>query len=496
MRTVQAVRACLGLILILAAVFAAPAAATPDLPLSTQGRWIVDADGRVVVVHGQNRVAKTPPYAPDADGFAEDDAAFLAAEGDTMVRLGVIWTAVEPQPGVYDDAYLARIEATVRMLARHGILSLLDFHQDMVNERFQGQGYPDWAVFPTRGLPNPKLGFPTNYLLNPALDLQYDRLLANAKGPGGIGIQDRYADAWRHVAARFRDVPGVAGYDLINEPWPGSAWPTCISPSGCSKPDRQLHAFQARVAARIRTVDTRSPIWFEPFSTFNAYATTRMPALPDPNAVFSFHAYCPIEGLTLTASPLCVPSDQTVLRRAEAYAKRSNSSLVLTEFGATDDVRTLERVVSLADKAMVGWQHWAFTGGDPTTQASGDTQAVVIDDHAPPAGENVKTRKLDVLSRPYPRLVAGTPTGWSWDRRSGVFTAAWTTTLPSGAAAGSAESEVALPARQFPAGYAVSVTGGAVRSAPGADVLRIVADPGADAVRVRVTRTPPSAVAP
>lgn len=475
-------------VVLLAAIAAAPAAAAPRLPLTAEGRWLTDADGRVVVLHGQNRVAKRPPYAPDADGFSDQDGAFLAAEGDNAVRLGVIWTAVEPSPGAYDDAYLDRIETTVRMLARHGIVSILDFHQDMVNERFQGQGFPDWAVFPTPGLPNPRFGFPTNQLLNPALMLQYDRLLANARLPEGGRIQDRYAAAWRHVAARFRDVPGVAGYDLINEPWPGSAWPSCIAPTGCTRPDRQLHAFQARVAVAIRTVDTRSPIWFEPFSTFNAFAITRMPPLPDANSVFSFHAYCPVEGITLTASPLCVPSDQAVFRRAEGYAARSDAALVLTEFGATDDVRTLERIVAMADRRMVGWQHWAFTGGDPTTQAEGDTQAVVVDDHLPPAGENVKTEKLAVLSRPYPRLIAGTPRSWGFDRRRRVFTAAWRTAGPDGTRFGAgAETELAIPARQYPGGYDAAVEGGVVRSAAGAQVLVVAGAAGAAEVRVRVT---------
>jgi len=32
------------------------------------------------------------------------------------------------------------------MLARHGIAVLLDFHQDMYNEKYAGEGFPDWAV--------------------------------------------------------------------------------------------------------------------------------------------------------------------------------------------------------------------------------------------------------------------------------------------------------------------------------------------------------------
>ena len=36
----------------------------------------------------------------------------------------MIWKAVEPEPGVYDDGYLRHIAASVRTLARHGIFSL------------------------------------------------------------------------------------------------------------------------------------------------------------------------------------------------------------------------------------------------------------------------------------------------------------------------------------------------------------------------------------
>src|SRR5207247_2621805 len=148
---------------------AAPANAGPTLPLNHAGRWITDAEGRVVIVHGVNMVSKRPPYAPDAAGFSEDDAAFLEAEGYNAVRLGLIYKAVEPQPGHYDEAYLDRIKATADMLGRHGIVSLLDFHQDLYNERFQGEGWPDWAVSDD-GLPaQPALGFPYNYLFMPAL---------------------------------------------------------------------------------------------------------------------------------------------------------------------------------------------------------------------------------------------------------------------------------------------------------------------------------------
>ncbi len=152
----------------------------PILPLGHAGRWMTDAGGRVVVLHGLNQVYKVPPYEPSADGFGDDDAAFLAGNGFNAMRLGVIWAAVEPQPLSYDDTYLASIAQTVATLASHGIVSLLDFHQDLYNEVFQGEGAPAWAV-KTDGLPNPQLGFPGNYFANPAEEFAWHAFWRDAR---------------------------------------------------------------------------------------------------------------------------------------------------------------------------------------------------------------------------------------------------------------------------------------------------------------------------
>lgn len=45
-------------------------------------------------------------------------------------RLLLSWSRVEPQPGVYDDAYLAQIEQAVLLLQRRGIYTVIDLHQD------------------------------------------------------------------------------------------------------------------------------------------------------------------------------------------------------------------------------------------------------------------------------------------------------------------------------------------------------------------------------
>ena len=158
----------------LAAIVAVAAAAAPGLgaprkpkprrpgptaPLSHVGRWITDARGRVVILHGVNMVYKRPPYHPGAVGFDADDAVFLRRHGFNNVRLGTIYGAVEPQPGVYDDAYLDQIGRTQELLAAEGLFTLLDMHQDQYALKYSGRGFPAWAALDD-GLPNTQQGFP------------------------------------------------------------------------------------------------------------------------------------------------------------------------------------------------------------------------------------------------------------------------------------------------------------------------------------------------
>ncbi|MGH3562721.1 MAG: PGRS repeat-containing protein, partial [Mycobacterium sp.] len=74
-------------------------AQTATSDIGTTGTWLTNSDGQVVVLHGLYEVDKLPPYEPSATGFGDDDAAFLADNGFNVVQLGVIWAAVEPEPG-------------------------------------------------------------------------------------------------------------------------------------------------------------------------------------------------------------------------------------------------------------------------------------------------------------------------------------------------------------------------------------------------------------
>jgi endoglycosylceramidase len=461
--------------LLAAAVTAAPAAAaikpTQDAPLGHEGRWVTDRKGRVLVLHGFNMVYKRPPYHPIHAGFGRDDARFLARHGFNTIRLGVIYAGVEPEPGQYDDAYLAKIAKTQRMLARHGIYSLLDWHQDLYNERFEGEGWPDWAV-QDDGMPaEPKNGFPVNYLTMPALNRAFDHFWANDPGPEGVGLVDRYAAAYKHFADRFKTMPGLLGYDLMNEPWPGSTYPSCVSTEGCPAFDQgPLSEFTLKTIEAIREVDTRAIAWYEPLLTFDFGAKTSHVDPQDPRAGFSYHVYCLPAAFGGPAEDDCETFEDMPMEYADQRSEETNDALLMTEFGATDNVTILERVARLADEHMVGWQEWHYCACDePTSQAAPEVQATVIDPKKPPKGENLKKETLEALSRPYPQVVAGTPVEWEFDPEEHAFTVTYEKTRASGKGRFKRGlTDIFVAKLHYPDGYRAKVKGARVVSKPNA----------------------------
>jgi endoglycosylceramidase len=447
-----------------------------------------------------NLVYKVAPYEPSASGFGEDDAAFLQHEGFNSVRLGVIYKAVEPSPGVYDGAYLAKIAATAQLLERHHITPLIDFHQDMYNERFQGEGWPDWAVLDD-GLPaQPQTGFPGNYLVQPGLNRAFDNFWANAKGPGDVGLVDRYAAAWTRVAQAFAGDAGILGYDLLNEPWPGTGWQSCANPAGCPAFDQGPFAdFWRKTIAGVRAADKGHLVFYEPNVIFNDGADTQLPKFNDDRLGMSWHNYClvgDVSGSGGGGGGGCGTEEGLVFANAKKRSDTTGDTQLLTEFGATDDLDTLQRVTAASDDYMVGWQYWHYCGcNDPTTQGPGETQAIVKDPSKPPAGDNLKSEKLGVLVRPYPQLVAGTPTSWKFDPGKKVFTLEYSTRRASGGSfAGRPLTEVFVPERQYAGGYGATVQGAGVASPPGAQVLELRACPGAKTVTLTVAAGAPNTV--
>ncbi len=470
----------LGLVLATALLSVAePASSTPTItgseaPVQHVGRWLTNARGEALIFHGPNLVNKRPPFTPAAIGFGATAARTLAANGFNVVRLGVLFGTVEPEPGVIDERYLDSIAATVDVLARHGITSLLDFHQDQLDEAFGGEGFPSWAV-DTRGLPVRRFSFPLGYTQSPGLSAAYDSLWDDRPGPGGVGLQERYAGAWEAVARRFADDPWVLGYDLFNEPWPAQA------------SEAQLGAFYEKLVRAIRRVDRRHLVWYEPWVLSDFGTPIGLPRLTGAGLGMSFHDYCPTT--TESHEAQCAATETQPITNALARSATTSDALFLSEFGATTDLEDLGRVVDLADGHQLSWTEWAYCGcGDPTGSVPVDNEALVLNPARAGQGTNVEQPKLAVLAEPYPTAVAGTPLSYGFDRPDHRFTLTYSTRSPDGQTfLSGTPTAVVLPPVQYPSGYRVAVAGGTVRSAPSAGLLCVVAGPTSRSVTVTVT---------
>jgi len=472
------------------------AVVAPSVTLAHAGRWLVDDTGRVVVIHGVNMPSKWAPATyPAALNFDDDDAALLAASGMNAVRLTVERYAVEPKAGQFDDAYVDHVGDTVRLLAEYGIRSLIDFHQDEWGPVFFDNGFPDWMTM-TDGLPNAyQVGFPAQYFLNPALNRAFDHFWANDVGPSGRRLQDDDGAMLARVAGRLAGEPGLIGYEVINEPWPGSQYPTCIVPAvGCPVFDKgAFSAYYAKVIPMIRAADPQHSIWYEPVTTFNQGVPTSVVPPKDANLGFAFHDYTPCgdysgaapQGAPMPPNAVCQPFDENVMTNAESHSAATGSALLETEFGATHDTAGIAHQLDVFDEHMIPWMFWSYTNYVVAVNGDGSLK--------PASGQNVNSAMLTTLARPYPQLISGTPAGWSFDTATKTLSFRYSRSRASGHGvfgAGS-ETDIAVPRIAYPDGYLATVTGGSVVSSADAPVLRVQSE----ASTVSVTVTPSTAVA-
>lgn len=446
-------------------------------PLHRAGRWLVDDQGRVVIEHGVNVIKKVAPYVRTQ--FSEQDARLLADEGFTAARIGFIWAGVEPQPGVYDDAYVQKVLALDSLLARYGIRTLVDFHQDEWSQQTGGDGAPAWAT------------------LASSADQSFAAFWRDQKAPDGVGIQTHFVNAWRHVAGLVAGHRNILGLDPFNEPYPGSDYPPpCSDFSPCpSFESGPLAAFYRRVIAAIRQGGAEQVIYPEAIADSGS-ATPALPAFDDPQTAYTFHYYCNVTQLDPREAPVsepspeaaaCAPIEQRNLGTYQDYLRGLGAPGLLGEFSCNDVNRDNAQVIDLVDVAFDSWTIWAYynAADDP---ADCPRQGLLVNDSQPGSEANAKQLKLDALVVPHAQAIAGTPTSTSFDRSSRVYTLSYATTaVPGAALAPGALTQIFIPARQYPTGYGVQVSGARVVSAPGAPWLLLSSDPGVARATVQVS---------
>ena len=489
------------------------------------GPYLYDEAGRVVFFHGVNAVDKHPPYelfpAPGRPwNLSGADAALMARLGFNVVRLGMTWRGLEPgtspandpaicarghptDPHQFNQAtfnrYVQRLRQTVELLGRFHIYTILDMHQDVYNEAFDGEGAPSWAVC-TDGVPSvdPPGRWSLEYATK-AAGIAFRHFWANnVRGD----LQGEYDRVWGDVARSFRGNPWVLGYDPFNEPFS-----TSLIRFGDEHFDAELECFYTGrahigtashggpplrcprgdpVAGVVPTILANDPshlIFDEP----DNYASRGFPTFLGPmnlhNLVYNIHIYCsarsPVTG-NPTNVALCLRQDAHSLRvrtedRAEmaSAAQPGGPAWLVTEFGATSSPALLASVTAKFDAAQLGWIYWAWKYyADPTGSAA--ESLVMADGH-------LRSTAL-VLSRTYPQAVAGVPVSFDFDPSSGVFHLVY---VPSHRI--HAPTVVFVPAIHYPHGYCARSSGARVRLPAGSDLLEVHNDRGGHRVSVVVT---------
>jgi endoglycosylceramidase len=449
---------------------AAPRIATNSSPvgaISHSGRWLTDADGRVVLFHGVNMVEKSAPYYPAAFGFGSRDAAWIQRQGLEVVRLGVLATGLMPSQGHISTTYLDHLASTVATLGRHGVYVLLDLHQDGFGPSVGSDGFPAWMTL-TGSAVNTHAAFPDYYLTDPATQEAFQSLWNNVKTTDGVGLQTDIAKMYGALAAKFGGTGHVLGYDVFNEPWPGTTWMACLSgPDGCpTLVTTELDPLYTRVDKAIRAHDHTHLVLVEPFVLFNYGMAPTTVALPndDTKSGLAFHQYA--------TSPATA---QNVLTKAASWSDTTHGALLDTEWGASSTAAAITQQAGQFDHAEMPWIFWSFDG------------ELVKNVAKPPSGANLVRSTVDAVVRPYLSVVGGTPVALHDGVVAHTYVASWSTREPNGRVAPAGTiSTIEVPKLDYPHGSSAHVSGGRVTSARCAPVLTVASSSRAKQVTVTV----------
>jgi endoglycosylceramidase len=420
--------------------------------------FISDQYGRQLILHGLN-TSSSAKYGDYLPWIIESDVAREHAEfGFNFVRLLTSWVAIEPEQGVYDEAYLDAFAERVRWYTSRGMYVMIDMHQDVYGACVGGNGHPDWSCI-TDGFSEIPLENAPWWLKN--ID---PRAIASWKNFWEYRehkfLQNHYIKMWQKVVARFKDNPYVIGYDLMNEPWGGDLVRSFIT-GDFERFD--LAGLYERLIPAIRQVDQQKYIFFEPAPapvTFGApsYLGQVNDAVSSQRLVYAPHMY-PYglhEGGDYNAL------DRKNLRDWERERKKDqkthrNAPLLCGEFGVSPGSQGydlfLTDIHNMFDRNLWHWAYWSNDRGgwSPLNQDRSETP---ICQH---------------LVRAYPKATAGTLRSFSYDTERKTFEMSYLANpdIAQG-------TEIFIPKRHFPDGWNVSVSGGTSFSTEYKDDIQVL----------------------
>ncbi|TNV80325.1 hypothetical protein FGO68_gene10517 [Halteria grandinella] len=450
-----------GILLSLLGFATASQQSTGRISINPSTRLMQDASNRTMILHGVNIVPKTHPYIPRNDTFdpvfslTEAEIKGLSEWGFNVVRLGIMWQAVEVAPGVYNETYMDEMEALINKMGSYGIYSLVDGHQDAVSNNTCGEGFPNfytqsaksycdggyipWMMdyygfcysirdFGYRFTPEGKpyvedcrtKSFAEYYMTAESLDIM-EQLYTNHSS-----LQNSYIAYWKYVSARLAGNPYIVGYDPLNEPFPSNVYkdPEIVFEPGLFD-ERSLEPLYSRTYLEAyKPADAGNMMFFEAAEfpdemgifgglVFNL-GFTKPPGGEMNSAyhVVNDHTYCfqlvnsqnPLQSYGRNNTQCRLWHEDRIGTRAQD-AKRYGVPLFISEFGGCgedqDGFDEITMVGEVCDEHLSGWAYWQFKNfNDPTT--SGEFFEGFYHQDG-----TLQTNKLKALTRTYLPLTQG-----------------------------------------------------------------------------------------
>ncbi len=376
-----------------------PQVSVPQLRAS--GKHFLDPSDRAILLRGVSLSgdAKVPPFLLN---LTARDVDHLADLGVNVIRLLFIWEAYEPSRNGYDERYLTALIETARLAWTRGIYTVVDIHQDGFSRhasRGAGDGFPLWAIsrrararIPDNS-PRSK-----NWALMMATDRTTYRSFADFFADVD-GVRTQYLAMLSRASSRFVNIPGVVGYDLMNEPWGDE--PT------------ELYPLYRDATAAIRARHPSAIVFLEGHVTTNCGLQSALPRPEFTNTVYAPHYYKPSAVVLKRWHGNRLAMDRAfglMTSKAEAW----NTPLFLGEFGLDANAYRSGEYVSAIyehlDAHLASGAQWNFTPGWTLENKDGwngeDFNIIEPDGRLRP----------NYRPRPFPRATAGNPLTFEFRR--------------------------------------------------------------------------------
>jgi endoglycosylceramidase len=432
----------IGLIALLAFPISGSLASSPDHDLGTlewihtDGKQILDANGRVVTLRGFVTITNTTDGSQKE--YTLEDYQRMRAMGanyqSIRVHAGLIGAWPERIPSPW---YLQRLDRMVELGKQAGMYTQFKLTlYDIGN--------------------NPEV---------------WGQLWANQNGE-----QEAVIQGWKVLWERYKDEPAVVGYNLLNEPEQRN-----ISGTTDEFVRDHLNPFYRQAIDELRTIDDRHLVFFQPPIGLH----NRVPIGRD-RVVYAPHFF-PNFFLYVLFSDFTPRGYEAMIQRHADDARRHDAPLLIGEFGMPWDAnrdgdasletsfQNLERTaIDLFDQYQVGFSRPWFSD-DRTGMRIRDRHLTwaVIKGTEGLAGEE-RRFITDEVARPYPRRLGGSLTSFAYNPSTRVFTLRYTPSSTGG------YTELYVPrTRHYAGGFSVTFSDGTsvVYDPAAASGVRIVNNP-------------------